>query len=133
MPLLIILIFFTSSFSFTQTDSFDCSALHTKLNNQEHMLVEEQVSPVGGLEAIQRQLVYPNEALKNNIEGKVYVLVIVDSTGTLLCPKILKRIGYGCDEEALRIITNTKFNPTVFRGKPITTKVTIPITFILPN
>ena len=64
-----------------------------------------------------------------NIEGRVYVTVIIDSTGKLICPKVLKGLGYGCDEEALRVVTNTKFTPTIYKGNPITAVVTLPIRF----
>lgn len=91
------------------------------------------VKPIGGLEGIHQKLNYPKEALENKIEGKVYVLIIIDSVGNLLCPKVIKGLGYGCDQEAMRVVTDTKFISTLHRGKPITTLVSIPITFKLPQ
>ena len=62
--------------------------------------VDKTPEIIGGLDSLQSKIIYPQEALKNNIEGKVYILAIIDSTGTLLCSNVIKGLGYGCDEEA---------------------------------
>ncbi len=67
----------------------------------------------GGHEALRRdihkRLVYPPQALKNQIEGTVVVNYAVDQNGKVLKPEIEHGIGYGCDEEAIRIISSLKF------------------------
>jgi len=47
---------------------------------------------------------YPMEALSKHIEGKVYISILVDTTGKLSDIKVLKGIGFGCDKEAIRIV-----------------------------
>ena len=84
---------------------------------------------IGGIDSLQLRLIYPQQALENKIEGKVYVLTIIDSSGALLCSKIIKGIGYGCDEEALRLVNSSKFNPAISRGKGYATPFSIPIKF----
>ncbi|NID09015.1 energy transducer TonB [Fibrella aestuarina] len=53
---------------------------------------------------ISTNLRYPEEARKQQIEGDVYVHYIVTKDGSIVQPKIIKGIGAGCDEEALRLV-----------------------------
>lgn len=53
---------------------------------------------------IEKNLRYPKQAIENKIEGRVYVKFTIypdDSIGNI---KVLKGLGYGCDEEALRVL-----------------------------
>lgn len=63
----------------------------------------------GGLEAlykfVQDNMKYPQMAAENGIGGKVYVSFEVDTDGTVLNPRILRDIGAGCGQEALRIVS----------------------------
>ncbi|MBI5219085.1 MAG: energy transducer TonB [Bacteroidia bacterium] len=65
---------------------------------------------------IEENLVYPDEAIKNNIEGQVLLSYEVDDNGNVLNEKVIKGIGYGCDEEALRLIGLLKFKKVRNRG-----------------
>ncbi|NQU33747.1 MAG: TonB family protein [Bacteroidetes bacterium] len=78
---------------------------------------------------------YPKIAFENDITGIVYVSAIVESDGSLTNIKLLKGIGYGCDEEAIRITTlMPNWNPGVHEEKNVRVSTTIPITFqILPE
>lgn len=51
---------------------------------------------------------YPKEALENGIEGTVYVAFDIDSTCAIVNVRILRGIGYGCDEQALEVIQKAK-------------------------
>src|SRR5688572_33431925 len=53
---------------------------------------------------LDKNLVYPLKARDKNITGKVYVGFIVEKDGNITHIEILKGIGYGCDEEVLRVI-----------------------------
>jgi protein TonB len=55
-------------------------------------------------EFIRENLVYPEKALKMNIQGRVYISFVVEKDGSLTNLEILKGIGYGCDEEVLRLV-----------------------------
>ncbi|MCH7516064.1 MAG: energy transducer TonB [Bacteroidetes bacterium] len=84
---------------------------------------------ISGLDSLHLRLIYPTEAIKHKIEGKVYVLVTIDSLGNPFCAKIIKGIGYGCDEEALRLVNSSKYTAGEQRGKPIVITMSIPIVF----
>ena len=74
----------------------------------EFFIVEHMPAPAEGFEAfyqaLGKKLKYPAQARRMGIEGKVYVQFLVDKDGTLTDFKILKGIGAGCDEEALRVL-----------------------------
>ena len=53
---------------------------------------------------IRDNLIYPKEAIDNNIEGKVIIEFTVQSNGTLSDFKVIESLGYGCDQEAIRLI-----------------------------
>ena len=57
-------------------------------------------------------LIYPEKALENRIKGKVTLEFMVFSDGSISEPLVLKSLGYGCDEEAIRLIKEgPKWNP----------------------
>lgn len=90
----------------------------------------------GGLQALagflQANLNYPMEARENAIEGKVKVVFEVTPSGKIQSASILSGIGYGCDEEALRVVNAMQnWLPARQNGYPIKTKVVVPITFEL--
>jgi TonB family protein len=84
------------------------------------------------LKYIQSKVKYPANAKQNGVEGKVLVQFIVDEKGNVVNPKIIKGIGYGCDEEALRVIKSlTRWKPGKQAGKPVKVKIVIPFSFKL--
>jgi len=93
--------------------------------------VEEMPEPIGGIEAIQSKIVYPEIAKRAGVEGKVYVLAFVDESGDVTKAVILKGVGAGLDEAALTAVKATKFKPGKQRGKPVKVQVSIPIVFKL--
>lgn len=93
--------------------------------------VEEMPEPIGGIQAIQSKIKYPEIAKRAGVEGKVYVLAFVDESGNVTDAKIIKGLGAGCDEEALNAVKQTKFKPGKQRGKPVRVQVSIPIVFKL--
>ena len=95
--------------------------------------VEEMPYPIGGIQAIQDLIVYPEIARRAGIEGKVYVLAYVNEEGNVIKTEILKGIGGGCDEAAEYAVKHTKFSPGKQRGKPVKVKVSVPIIFRLSD
>jgi len=63
------------------------------------------------------QFVYPDSALKSSVEGKVYILAVIDTSGIPICFEVIKGIGFGCDEEALRVMRKSRFTPAEIRSK----------------
>ena len=66
------------------------------------------------------------------IEGRVYIQAIVGKDGSLDEVQVVKGIGGGCDEEALRVVKQSpKWKPGRQRGNAVRTKIVIPIVFKL--
>ena len=81
---------------------------------------------------LHKNLKYPTMAISENISGRVVVNFIIDETGNVEKATILKGIGYGCDEEALRVIKlMPKWNPGMVKGKPVKVSFSLPIVFRL--
>ncbi len=83
---------------------------------------QKEPLPVGGMSTlksyINQNLRYPQKALDNNIKGTVILEVSIDADGTLNNISLVKGIGYGCDAEAMRLITNgPKWTPKVENGQ----------------
>ncbi|OGV00872.1 MAG: energy transducer TonB [Ignavibacteria bacterium RIFOXYC2_FULL_35_16] len=93
--------------------------------------VEEMPEPIGGIQAIQSKIVYPEIAKRAGVEGKVYVLAFVNEQGIVTKAEIIKGLGAGLDEAALGAVKQTKFKPGKQRGKPVKVQVSIPIVFKL--
>ncbi len=94
-------------------------------------VVEEYPEPIGGIAAIQKKIVYPEIAKRLGVHGKVFVEVSIDENGNAFDAKIVKGIGAGCNEAALKAVLATKFKPGKQRGKPVKVRMTIPIAFRL--
>ncbi|MBP6386088.1 MAG: energy transducer TonB [Pseudarcicella sp.] len=77
---------------------------------------------------------YPKLASRNNIQGKVLSQFIVSKDGSIEDVVILKSLGYGCDEEVLRILSiSPKWRPGIYKGKPVRVRYSMPIMLVLPN
>ncbi|MBX2946766.1 MAG: energy transducer TonB [Cyclobacteriaceae bacterium] len=100
------------------------------------LVVEQSAAPKGGMAAfydyVSKNINYPAQARRMNIEGKVFVEFVVDKDGTLTNFVVVKGIGAGCDEEALRIIQSAPpWTPAKQRGKPVRQRMVLPIYFKL--
>ena len=79
---------------------------------------------------IKKNLEYPEEAMENKIHGKVLVRFLVDKEGKLSQFEVVRGLGYGCDEEALRVAKlMPAWKPGKKSGKPIDVEYTIPVNF----
>lgn len=93
--------------------------------------VEELPAPIGGMAAIQANVIYPEIARRAGIQGTVYVEVFIDEKGDVVKAIVKKGIGAGCDESAIAAVKKTKFRPGMRRGKPVKVRLAIPIRFRL--
>lgn len=105
-------------------------------NNEIFLIVEESASFPGGMvafyEYIKSNFQYPLEAQVKGIEGRVFVEFVVNKDGSISDTKVLKGIGAGCDEEAVRILTSSpNWEPGKQRGMPIRQRLVLPIVFSL--
>ena len=94
-------------------------------------VVEEMPELIGGLEAIQKKISYPEDARKKGIEGRVYIKFIVNKNGEVENAEVMRGIGGGADEEALRVVRQAKFKPGYQDGKPVRVQYSLPIFFRL--
>ncbi len=95
------------------------------------LVVEEQPTLIGGNSALQANLKYPEIARKAGVEGRVFVQFVVDKQGNVSDAAVVRGIGAGCDQEALRVISQAKFTPGRQRGKAVKVQMTIFIQFKL--
>ncbi len=95
------------------------------------VIVEQMPELIGGLASIQKQIKYPEIAKKAGVEGRVIVQFVVDESGNVQDPQVVRGIGAGCDEEAIRAVKQAKFEPGKQRGKSVKVKMSLPITFKL--
>jgi protein TonB len=106
------------------------------VENKVFTIVEEMPSFPGGDDALFRyigkNIDYPQMAVDAGITGKVYVTFVVNKKGEIEDLKLLKGIGGGCDEEALRVLSSMPlWKPGLQRGKAVNVQYNIPIQFSL--
>lgn len=97
------------------------------------VVVEEMPELIGGLAELQRKIRYPEMARRAGIEGRVYIQFIVNERGEVEDPRVIRGIGGGADEEALRVVSQAQFRPGMQRGRPVRVQYSLPIFFRLQN
>lgn len=102
-------------------------------DNGIYNFTEESPELVGGREVLQSRLRYPPKALEARIQGRVSVRMIVDETGRMLNPKILKGIRYDMDAEVMRVIRGARFEPGRVGGQPVKSWYTLYFEFKLDD
>jgi periplasmic protein TonB len=98
--------------------------------------VEQNPEFPGGIKEmygfIGKNLKYPSAAQRANVSGKVFAKFVVEKDGSLGDVQILKGIGFGCDEEAQRVLKSMpKWNPGKQNGRNVRVFFTMPISFVL--
>lgn len=100
--------------------------------------VEKEPAFPGGEDAFIRYLSknihYPAVAKENNVQGKVFLSFVVEKNGALTDVKVVRGIGSGCDDEAMRVLKNSpKWTPGIQNGRPVRVAYTIPVSFTLSS
>ncbi len=108
------------------------------VENDVHIIVEKSASFRGGMgkfyKWLGRKIKYPSQARRMGVEGKVFVEFVIETDGSLSNLKVVRGIGAGCDEEAIRILkTCPKWTPGEQRGRPVRQRMVLPISFRLQN
>lgn len=104
---------------------------------EEVFMVAEQMPEFPGgmkelLKFLQDNLKYPENAMKNNVQGRVIVQFVVEKDGTLTEFKVARSVDPDLDAEALRVLqTMPKWKPGMQRGKIVRVKFTVPVSFKL--
>jgi TonB family protein len=101
-----------------------------------YTVVENQPEFPGGETAMWKflgqNIKYPQAAVKANIQGRVFLSFVVTETGEIADIQVLKGIGYGCDEESVRVLSMfPKLKPAMQGGVPVNVKFNLPINFQL--
>ncbi|WP_131536992.1 energy transducer TonB [Pedobacter nototheniae] len=100
--------------------------------------VDEYPEFAGGMNAwskyIQRNLRYPYQAQEDNIQGKVFISFVVEKDGSITDVKVVRGIGYGCDEEAVKVIKKSPlWKAGKNKGMPVRVRYNMPINFTISN
>ena len=86
------------------------------------------------MEFVTHNIHYPEEAKEKGIEGRVFVGFVVEKDGSINEVKVLKGIGHGCDEEAVRVVKSMpKWKPGMQKGKPVRVHYQMPFFFKLSD
>lgn len=125
-------------FSETLTIPFENPVNTFESANAVFDVVEEQPNPAGGMSGwnnyLTRNLQYPAQARRMGIEGTVIVVFEIHTDGSIDNVEILRGIGGGADEEAVRVVQNSpKWKPGKQRGREVITRMRLPIRFKLAD
>ena len=93
--------------------------------------VEVPPTLIGGLEGLQARLVYPEMAIQGNVSGTVYVQFVVDETGAVTEPTILRSPNDILSQAAIDAILASRFTPGLQRGRAVPVRFTVPVKFEL--
>jgi periplasmic protein TonB len=138
------------------TNKFDLDALTSDVNGEVYVPtveIKEQVVEVeeeeeifqvveqtamfpGGYQALNKYLrdniKYPQQAKETGTQGKVFLTFVVEKDGSITDIKILRDIGSGCGEEAIRVVKSMpKWTPAKQRGKTVRQQFNLPVSFAL--
>ncbi|PTQ99261.1 outer membrane transport energization protein TonB [Mucilaginibacter yixingensis] len=105
-------------------------------SNEIFTAVENSAEFPGGIDKfyayLGKSIRYPAVARENNVQGKVFLTFVVEKDGSLTDIKVLRGIGSGCDEEAIRVIKNSpRWKPGMQNGRAVRQQYTVPISFTL--
>ncbi len=107
-----------------------------KDNKEIFDVTEVMPNPPGGIEGwnnyLASNLKYPVEAKSMGIEGTVIVAFVINSDGSISDAEILRGIGGGADEEAIRVVLNSpKWTPAEQREQVVNSRMRLPVRFKL--
>lgn len=116
---------------------FGAKAQKVVFDDEIYTVIEVAPEFPGGVDSmyafISRNIKYPEEALKNNVSGNVYVTFVVEKDGQITSTRLLRDIGAGCGQEALRVVKSMpKWKPGTSQGKPKRVQFNLPFVFTLP-
>ncbi|MDQ0966894.1 protein TonB [Flavobacterium sp. W4I14] len=100
--------------------------------------VDEYPEFNGGAKAwskyMERNLRYPYQAQEENVQGKVFVSFVVERDGSVTDVKVLRGLGFGCDEEAIKVIKKSPlWKPGKNKGVPVRVRYNMAINFQISN
>jgi len=126
----------TDDMKIEEIRQIDMGEIEEEDNEQIFIIVEDKPEPIGGMAAFYKfvndNIKYPRSAQTMNIEGRVFIQFVVGKKGEITDITVLRGIGSGCDEEAVRVLENApNWQPGKQRGRPVKVKMVLPIIFKL--
>ena len=99
-------------------------------------IVEEMPEFPGGMQKLAdylaKNIKYPQMARESGIQGRVFVNFVVETDGSVSKVNVMRSLGGGCDEEAMRVVKSMpKWKPGKQRGKPVRVSYILPVNFKL--
>jgi protein TonB len=131
--LLPVFLFFSVVCVFAQTND---PVAHQSTQEEPYVVVEQMPEFPGGIpklvEFLGENVKYPKKARRARVIGKVFASFVVGSDGAIRDVKIEKGIGYGCDEEVVRVVkAMPKWQPGILAGRPVPVRYSLPVNFML--
>ena len=81
-----------------------------------------------------KEIKYPKSALENGVQGKVTLSFIINKNGEVSDVEVLGKVGFGCDEEAMRVIKEMpKWKAGEQNNRKVAVKLVLPIMFEVNN
>ena len=97
----------------------------------EFFAIEDPPVLIGGLDDLQSRVTYPESARRIGAQGTVYVRFVVDETGRVIAPEILRSPHPALSEAALAAVTESRFEPGRQRGRAVKVRFTLPVRFVI--
>jgi len=124
---------------YNKINDSDKNKLYKIINDTSSQYVTLDRPPVfvGGADYFMQEIAiniqYPPDAFTNRITGRVSVSFVIDKNGETGSFKVLKPIGHGLDEEAIRVLKSLPNNwlPGIYNGQPVNVEMIYPINFKL--
>lgn len=129
----------TETIKTDDTEEIKIETVLPPVDNKTYNGWEVQEMPIfpGGDKALVKYLHgirYPRPAIDEGIKGTVYVSFVVDKEGKIVNAKVVKGIGWGCDEEAIRVVKAMPlWKPGKQNGNPVPVQFNLPVNFNLRN
>lgn len=100
------------------------------LDNSEYIVAEPEKGMRAYQRYLKRNLVFPESAKDNNVAGDVVLRVTINNDGSVGEIQVISSLGYGCDQEAIRLVRDGGvWNPATRGGSPINDQVDLTVTF----
>lgn len=103
-----------------------------------YQIVEVMPEFPGGMDQMAKYLSenikYPEEAKEKGVSGRVFISFVIEKDGSVSNAKVMRSVGGGCDEEALRVVKGMpKWKPGLMKGKPVRVNYVLPVNFKLDD
>ncbi|MBQ21754.1 MAG: hypothetical protein CMD31_13450 [Flavobacteriales bacterium] len=135
---LIMLLTFVGSISFAQEIEKEepFTIEEEKIDTDVFVIVEQMPEFPGGQDSLYKflgaNIVYPNKAKKDGVEGKVYINFTIEKDGSINEVKVLRGVHPLLDEEAVRVVESfPKWKPGKQKGKTVRVSYNLPLNFVL--